>query len=488
MSKPGNLIISESWIDGGGFNIMKILLVVPIKPKRLDFWVMPPIGLGYVARALEKKNQNVEILNCPKENFSFSDFARYLAKQSPDVLGVTMFSHDFQYVGKMLDIAKKQNNKIVTVAGGPHPSCMAKETLQYLPSLDFVVRGEGEVSTPMLIDALSSGSGFDGIPNLAWRDKSGKIIVNEQRYLDPADFLEMPAWNLMDLKNYPKTPPTLLFKKQPFAPISVTRGCPFSCTFCSAGQIHGKNIRLRNLDDVLSEIDLLYNHYGVREFYIVDDNFTANKSMVKTFCREIINRKYNIALCNPNGVRLDTLDIEMLTLMKKAGWYYLSVGIESGSQPVLEHMKKRITVSLIKEKVAQIRKAGLEVYGFFIIGYPTETLNDIKKTVNFALELDLIGANFSCFQPLPGTAIFEMLVREKKISEEEFIELFNNTYADVSYSPDSISKRTLKSIQRKSILRFYFRPKTMVKNLVYLKSGAHFKFLITRASAYLLGN
>ena len=247
-----------------------------------------------------------------------------------------------------------------------------------------------------------------------WRDESGNIVVNKQQHIENLDSLEMPAWNLMGLNSYPKIPPTLLFKKQPFAPISVTRGCPFSCTFCAA-HIHGRKIRSRSIDNVLMEIDLLYRDYGIREFYIVDDNFTADKAMVKKFCSEIINRKYDIAFCNPNGVRLDTLDMEMLTLMKKAGWYYLSVGIESGSQPVLDHMKKRINITLVREKVSIIRKAGLEVYGFFIVGYPTETLEDIKKTVNLALELDLIGANFSCFHPLPGTAIFEMLVQNGKI-------------------------------------------------------------------------
>ena len=466
---------------------MKIMLAVPVRPKHLDFWVIPPLGIGYIARALERVGYEVEILNCPKEKFSLLDFECHFKTQIPDILGITMFSHDLQYAGKMFDIAKAHNKSTITVAGGPHPSCMPKETLGLFLNLDFVVRGEGEVTVPRLIEVLSLREKLNDIPNLVWRDEAGNIVVNKQQHIENLDSLEMPAWNLMGLNSYPKVPPTLLFKKQPFAPISVTRGCPFSCTFCAA-HIHGRKIRSRSIDNVLMEIDLLYRDYGIREFYIVDDNFTADKAMVKKFCSEIINRKYDIAFCNPNGVRLDTLDMEMLTLMKKAGWYYLSVGIESGSQPVLNHMKKRNNITLVREKVSLIRKAGLEVYGFFIIGYPTETFEDIKKTVNLALELDLIGANFSCFHPLPGTAIFEMLVQNGKIKREKFTELFNSTYADVAYSPDNNPVKTLKSIQRKAILRFYSRPRIIFKNLMYLKSVAHLRFLITRASAYILGS
>lgn len=466
---------------------MKIILAIPVRPNHLNFWVMPPIGLGYIAAVLAEAGHEVEILNCPKEKYSLSDFERHLAARKPDMLGITVFSHDLQQSRKMLNIAKTQDNKIFTVAGGPHPSCMPEEILEYIPSLDFAVCGEGEVSLPRLIDALSSEGRLNDIPNLAWRNESGKIVINEQRYIEDIDILGMPAWNLMDLGSYPKTPPTLLFKKQPFAPISVTRGCPFSCTFCAA-HIHGKKIRSRSVENVLSEIDMLYNRYGVREFYIVDDNFTANKGVVKRFCSEIINRKYDIAFCNPNGVRLDTLDMEMLTLMKSAGWYYLSVGIESGSQTVLDHMKKKITVSFVREKVEQIRKAGLEVYGFFILGYPTETIEDIKKTVKLAMELDLIGVSFSCFHPLPGTAIFKILVQDGKINSSEFIELFNSTYADVAYSPEDIPARTLKTFQRRAILKFYLRPRTIIKNLMYLKSAAHLRFLVTRAAAYIFGS
>jgi len=243
-------------------------------------------------------------------------------------------------------------------------------------------------------------------------------------------------------------------------------------------------MRSRSIKNVFEEIDLLHKKYGIRELYIVDDNFTWSKDFVVELCRELIKRKYDLTLSCPNGVRLDTLDEEMLGLMRRAGWYYLCVGIESGSPRILRDMRKHTTVEKVKEKVALIREAGIDVLGFFILGYPAETREDIKLTIELAKELDLIGAHFQSFHPFPGTEIYSRLTRDGEISESDE-SILGGSYSEISYSPRGISKRELKKLQRKAIMSFYLRPRLILKNLRLLGSFKHMRFLFKRGSAYL---
>lgn len=468
---------------------MKILLVKPVTPGKLVLNCIPPIGLGYLATALRQQGfRQVKILDCVKEHLDFNDFEKRIKKYKPDIIGFQVFSQDLAFVKKSLAIIKKNHHEIITIAGGPHPSGLPKEMLTNFKDLDFVFCGEAEIGLPMLVKTLTgSGRGnFQMVPGLGWRNKKGVVKVNKQAFLEDLDSLGPPDWDLLKPQEYPDAPQGVIFRNRPVAPIMATRGCPFSCTFCAGWTISGKKIRRRSVDNVLAEIELLYKDYGVREIHFLDDNFTLDRNYLKNFCQKLIKQDFKISWCCPNGVRLDTLDKNVLELMKKAGCYYVSVGIESGSDRILRLMKKGITTRKIKRLVKMVTKAGMPINGFFILGYPGETKKEILQTIKFAKSLDLTRAAFYNYLPLPRTESYKNLIESEEIKEEE-IDWSHIFQADVPYSPSTISRDELKNFQRQAHLEFYFRPIIIWRLLKEVKTWEQFRYILKRTKAYLLG-
>lgn len=463
---------------------LKVLLVRPVTAKEKVLSVSPPIGLGYLATAARKAGfLDVLILDCVKEKIDFDEFSKKIELISPDVVGFQIFSHDLRSLEKSLEIIKKFNPKIITVAGGPHPSGLPEEILLDFPKLNFAFKGESEVGFPFLLKRINKmdclKNSLEKIPGLIWRKNLNKIVINQQIFTKNLDELGFPAWDLLKPQEYPKAPMGIFFKNLPIASIMATRGCPFQCTYCAGKTVTGKKIRTRSINNVISEIELLYREYGIREIHILDDNFTMNKKYVREFCKKLLSKDFKISWCCPNGVRLDTLDFNTLRLMKKSGCYYISVGIESGSNKTLCRMKKGLSIKVIKKQVQLIKKTGLGVNGFFILGYPGETEKDIKKTIHFAKTLGLKRAAFANFLPLPGTEIYKNLIESGEIKKEE-INWEMLFHADVPYSPPSISKKRLKSLQRQAYMEFILRPKVLFDILREIKTLEQFNFLLRR--------
>jgi len=396
-----------------------------------------------------------------------------------------MFSSDFQNVKECSRLIKEFNKKIVIIIGGPHPSSTPVEALTYLKDVDYGFKGEAEIGLSTLLKNLSSKN-LKNVPGLIYR-KGKKIECNRQMLLEDLDSLGFPSWDLINPLWYQKGLQTLFVKNLPVAPIMTTRGCPYQCTYCSAREINGIKIRYRSASKIVDEIELLQKQYGIKEIWIEDDNFTFNKNFVKEFCNELIKRNVKISWSCPNGVRLNTLDRELLDLMKKTGCYILMVGIEFGSQRILDKVKKSLRVEEIREKVKLINESGIDAHGFFIMGFPTEAKEDIMKTIKLALELDLVGANFAFFHPLPGTEIFRELVKNKEVNEENYEGLRGDkaTYADILYTPKGLSYDELKKYHHYAVTRFYLRPKIILKYLREIKSLRNLGYLMRRAFSYL---
>jgi radical SAM superfamily enzyme YgiQ (UPF0313 family) len=243
-----------------------------------------------------------------------------------------------------------------------------------------------------------------------------------------------------------------------------------------------RRYRTRSIGHVLDEVSLLYHDFGVREIHIIDDMFSLQKQRVLDFCDGLEARRLDIAYTFPNGLRLDSLDKQMLTRMKATGVYAFTVGIESGSQRILDLMKKGISTDEVREKVALIKDCGIEPSGFFIIGFPGETPEDIDTTIRFACELPLKRAHFSNYLPLPGTESARLLCEQGEVSPGNWDEL---AYHETPYSPKGISRQKLKRLQRKAFLRFHLRPRILLKLLGEIRSFAHLRGLLARVRDYL---
>ncbi|UCD55223.1 MAG: B12-binding domain-containing radical SAM protein [Candidatus Omnitrophota bacterium] len=458
---------------------MKVLLV---KPYNLSDHIQPSLGLGYLASSI-RNGHEVEILDCIKKRIKPSDFSEALDRAKPDVVGIQCYTYDLYNIKDMLKVCKKR--EIKTVLGGPHPSAVPGETMEFFGNdVDYLFQGEAEIGFRNLLDKLSDKSNidFEEIPGLAWRN-NGKVFINDKYFLEDIDSLGMPAWDLISPQEYPEAQHGAFFKKFPIAPIMITRGCPFSCTFCAGKLISGKSLRKRSIRNIINEMETLYHDYGIREFHIIDDNFTLDRAFVKEFLKNLKKLDLDITWAVPNGIRMDTLDDELLELMKETGLYLISLGIESGSDRILGLMKKNITTDKIRRAIGLIKKHNIDIAGFFILGFPGETVEDIKKTIRFSLEFDLIRANFFTYLPFPGTESFNDLKRRGKLEEINFKRFY---FMNATFTPDGIDRSALKALQRKAFLRFFLRPRILIKNLMQVKSFRHFKFLLNRFFKWML--
>lgn len=453
---------------------MKILLVKP--GIALGDHIQPPLGIAYVASLLRKNNE-VAVLDFGMMNREDSRFIAELKSFAPDVLGFQCYSPEIGEVKRLSALAREVLPKAIIVAGGPHPTLCPEETLAKLsPQTDYLLRGETEESFPLFIEKLEGRGTYEKIPGLVWRE-NGVVKVNEISPIADINALPLPAWDLINPQNYPPAQHGAFFNKFPIAPIVTTRGCPFNCGFCTAPILSGRQMRKRGADSVIAEIELLYHKFGIREIHIVDDNFTLDKAHAVSILKRIIASKLPISLAFPNGVRIGTLDSELLDLMKQAGTYLISVGIESGSDKTLKRMDKQLNVALIREKVALIQSKGIDLAAFFILGFPDETVEDMKQSIEFSLELPLLRANFFTFLPLPMTPITLKLIKSGEIGEMDVDGLI---FQKVPYSPKGVTREQLRSLQREAFMRFYFRPKTMLRNIMQIRSLKHFGYLLKR--------
>jgi len=438
---------------------------------------MPSLGLGYLASVLKQNGHNVTVLHCIKEKMGFKEFEEYIKKHNFDAIGIQMFTYDFNNVKKYSQIIKQNTNSIIFV-GGYHSSGDPIGTLKNLKDVDYVFIGEVEIGLPIFIENLNklNKTTLKKIPNLVWRDNNN-IIVNPPEFIENLDSLPFPAWDLMDPRTYPEAPHGAFIKNWPTAPIIITRGCPFQCTFCAGKTITGNKVRKRSISNVIEEIKFLMDNYKVKEFLIEDENFTLHKDLVLEFCNKLIDQNLNISWSCPSGVRLDTLDEEMLNLMEKSGCHSLSVGIEFGSQKILDLTKKHLTLEKIKEKVNLFKKTKIRVTGFFMMGYPGETKKDIEKTIKLAKQLPLDRAQFNSFMPLPGSEIYNQLISEGKLNDIRYDHFFVH---DVGFIPENLSEKDLKELRKKAYLSFYSRPKIALGLLRDVKNPKHLKFLFKR--------
>jgi len=455
---------------------MRLLLV---KPYNLSDHIQPSLGLGYLATACRNGGHEVAILDCIKEGVKDGALYDKISDLKPDVVGFQCYTFDLKSVKDALRKCKKISRNITTIIGGPHPSAIPKENFAYFKdSLDYIFVGEAEKGLPQLLDKLEKRSSidFDQIPGLAWREENS-IRVNPQVFIEDLDSLDMPSWDLIHPEEYPESQHGAFFEQFPIAPIMVTRGCPYPCTFCAGNIVTGKRVRKHSIDFMLNQIKYLYNTHKIREFHIVDDNFTFDKDYAKEFLRRLIDMKLDISWATPNGVRLDTLDQELLGLMKASGLYLISLGIESGSDRVLRLMKKQTTVEKNKRGIDLIRSSGIDIAGFFIMGFPGETKEDIKKTMDFSLKSDLIRANFFTYLPFPGSTSYNELACRGELEETDWDNFY---FMNAAYTPKGLTRLELKGLQRLAFLKFYLRPKILWRNFLGVRSLRHFKYLLKR--------
>jgi len=425
-----------------------------------NIFQMPDLGLGYLAACLQREGHSLALsLNDGKFKTS-SAFAEFIRREDFDLVGIKVICDSLLAAEKTIDLIRRSGSNVKVIVGGPQVSGDPYRIFDYLSGADYAFCGEAEIGLVEFVKNLEKGELSENIltniPNLVWRNGT-ETEVNRREFADIND-LPFPSWELMDPAKFPPLPFNGYSRRFPIAPLILTRGCPFRCTFCGAGAVNGFQIRSRSVDNVLEEIRLLTGQYGVREIQFFDSNCAHPKGPLREICRRIISENIDITWCAPNGIRIDSIDRELVDLMKSSGCFQVNVGIESGSARILKKIKKGISINLVRDRVSLLRQGGIEVNGFFMIGFPGETHQEIMKTISFALELPITAAAFSILNPLPGTEIYDQ-VYGGKLPKAETINTLN--FIDYKNNLSEVPYEKLRNIQRKAFLKFYLRPRAL---------------------------
>ena len=361
---------------------------------------MPPLGLTYLAAMLRQSGAEVQILDLMVTRYSPETVKRQIHEFQPQVVGATCSTLNYNIAARILKLCKKADPNVVTLIGGPHVSFTATDVVMNDPWIDVVARGESDQTLVELADTLRDGNDLSQVPGIAYRKNGTAVSTDPRPLIKDLDRLPFPARELLPLSRYRAL-------GQPCTVIT-SRGCPFGCIFCSAPKMFGRGVRFRDPSLVVNEIAQLREEFGFRNINIVDDTFTVREEHVQSICEKMIEMKLDINWSVYS--RVDTISPRMLRLMKEAGCSWICFGLESGSQTILDRIKKRITVDQSREAVKMAKEAGIDVLVSFILGLPGEDSLTASQTVGLARELFAkYGANygFHILAPMPGTEVCE---------------------------------------------------------------------------------
>ena len=402
---------------------MKVTLISPPGGYIASRWeesTLPPLGLGYLAAYLEKHGVECEILDAYALRYSIPDVRKYLSESKPDIVGVT-FTTENRFIGfETLRAARSVLPNALTLAGGPHVSMAAEDTLTHIPELDLVARGEGEEILLNIVRQRESGGDYSGIPGVSLR-RDGVVINNPAaEQIRDLDSLPFPARHLLPMDAYHFMADIPGEGKRKALNIMASRGCPFKCSFCASSRMWGEKYRSRSPENVLAEVDELVNRYGAEALWIFDDTFTVGRARTVAICELLMERFPNLKwFCE---VRVDTVDREMLALMKQAGCFCVAFGVESASQRIIdESVGKRISMEQVHQVAAWCREIKLDYNPFMILSHPDETEEEARQSMALVRKWKADGASASMaiMHIYPGTRI-ESIARERGILSKDF--------------------------------------------------------------------
>jgi anaerobic magnesium-protoporphyrin IX monomethyl ester cyclase len=459
---------------------VKICLVQPYDVNRWYYVTIPSLGLGYIAAAAERAGHDVRIIDCLKLRLDEYGLVKRLEDEDADIVGITFHSTDYAAVKRYADAIKRMKKRPILTLGGPHPTFEPRTTLDEMAEVDIIFTSEAEESFPAFIKEIENGADVREAARItkgvAFKD-DGEYVKTQRTPLVDINKFPFPAWHLIEPESYPTAPIGIFSRRMWIAPMNATRGCRANCAYCAAGKMAGYQVRVREPENIVDEMKMLANR-GIQEIHFMDDSLTHDRNFVLRFCNELKGAGFRIPWACPNGIRLDTLDAEMLREMEEAGCYAFSVGIESGSQRILDDMHKGLSVETIREKIMLIKEnSDIEVTGFFIIGYPGETVDDIMRTIRFSTTLPLNRANYFNFAPFPGSRIYTKLKRIGMIGKLDYSSLYVH---QIVYTPPGMTKRQLQRLQKKAYMNFYMRARILFKLAMEIKSFSQVKTIARR--------
>jgi anaerobic magnesium-protoporphyrin IX monomethyl ester cyclase len=434
-----------------------ILLMTTAPPEKSPWGLahrQPPLGLAFVAAAVEKAGFPVKMLDNYLMKKPIGELKEFLKELSPEIVAITCSSNTYNRCIETAKAIKEVLPSCIVVAGGWHPTCMPESVLKY-PEIDYAVMGEGELGMVELAKHITKGapdSDLASIPSIAYK-KDGKVIQNKQKFIEDMDQIPYPARHLLPMDLYDRTIPYL--DVTPVDTMAAVRGCPHNCNWCNSKGIWGQKCRGFSAARIVDEMNYIMDKYGTKGVYFLSDNFTFNKKNTMEMCRLIKERKLDIQWVCETGV--DMVSRELLKEMKSAGCKTIFFGVESGSPQVLEKINRGIKVEQITNAFKLCKEAGLQTVGSAILGIPGETIKDMETTFKFLKKLDPDWHQFHIFIAYPGCSLYDEILQSGLYDRMEDFLLYVKT--------DEFDYASLLKIHRKFHGSFNKSPKRILRKI-----------------------
>ncbi len=417
-----------------------------------------PLNYVHLSAYLREHGHKAGIMDLVVGGSTLDSVDDYIRQRQVGVAGLGCMTCEFPDAVREARRLKETHPGIKIVFGGAHPSGDPEECLRS-GVVDYVVVGEGEIALTELLDSLEAGERPGRIQGL-WSMEDGKILTSTPATVPDIEALPAPAYDLLDLDSYFQLDSPWHFPKSPRAVQFISsRGCPYRCSYCHT--IHGKRYRGLSPSKVVDQMEELVRVHGVGEFMMVDDIFNFDLERAKEICRQIVDRRLNIQMQFPNGVRGDRFDEELVALMKEAGTHYMAIAIETVSEKYQRLIRKNLKIEPSLEAIKWARKYRIEVCGFFMIGFPGETRAEVDQTIEFAVNAPLDTIFVSLVSPFKGTVLRNDMVEGRfGVMDSEGLEALDQRFPTVHN--ESLSLDELKTIQRNAYFRFYSKPRSIL--------------------------
>ncbi len=459
----------------------KILLIYPPSPvlnredrcqqPTRDLIVIPPLpptDLMYLAAIAEKEGLEAKI----QDYSQGGDFEKDLREFKPDYLVVNIatptLAHDMEAVKKAKEICPN----IVTIAKGAAFLALANRIMSEHDELDYGILGEAEITLREILKGIPK----EHILGIYYKENGEIKFTGERPFIEDLDSLPFPARHLVDNNIYRRPD-----NNKVQATIKVSRGCPFHCFFCLATPVSGAKVRRRSPENIVAEIKECVEKYKIKNFLFWSDIFNLDKEWTMELCRKIIESGLKITWSA--NTRADTADLEMAEMMYKSGCRLVSIGVESGSQDMLNKMGKHINLDQIRRTVKVFKKAKIRIYNYFVIGLPWETEETAEETIKFAIELDSDFISFYTATPLPGSRFYDYAEEHNLFDKETS---FENAYYYPAVNSHHLNRERVFELHKSAIKRFYLRPLYILKMLSRIRSFEEVKNYFTAGMNVLL--
>ena len=434
-------------------NAHGILLIHPQKIGQNNL-KYPPMGITMLASALRNKGFKSFLYDTNIENGDhYKNISEIITHEKIDTIGLSFTSNLTKSAYNLADWLKHRFPTIPIVAGGYHPTVMSSECAGH-PSIDYVVVGEGEDTFPLLLERIHENGVPADIEGLCF-EHNGEIRNTGCRPLiSNVDDVPFPAYDLLKINKYSSLSST----RKPFVTFIRSRGCPFKCTFCGVDAIFTHKFRCQSPERTLEEIFFLIKQFKVREILFKDSDFLIRRKNVVELCELLIEKQLDLIWsCN---ARVDKVDKDLLKLMKLAGCNQITYGIESGSQRMLDTLKKDFTAEQVIKGVRAAKEQGIDCVGNFIIGTPGEDYESINETIQLVKKLDLDYASFHFLTAFPGSPLYGEAVKQGWLLENR-----ESDFESFNMNASKLSESELEKAMRTMIRSFYLRPSYIMNRM-----------------------